>query len=303
VSVAGVVAEGVVHLLEVVDVEVEQRHRRLAPACGERRLLEAVAQQHAVRQVRQRIEMRKEGHLLLGQRVRRARAQRDDAEGEVAGQLFEQTHLLFVEGLRRRRVEHQRAERLAFPLAGQRQRNARTVAARQRRRAPWRHLRIAHEILVDLRPPLADGGAGRPAATFVVAPADDGAVEIAGFASEAGDRTHPFRGIVLGIADPGHQVAAALDAEAADFGEQAALLLGMDQRHVAVAEQAQRAIVALQLGFAAPQFGRHPFGQRQRPPPAAGQQPDDQRQQPAADDAGGGDEVGAVANDAFVEGR
>ena len=51
-KVAELVAEGVVDLLEPVEVHGEERERRIAPPDAADRVIEAVAQQHAIREAR-----------------------------------------------------------------------------------------------------------------------------------------------------------------------------------------------------------------------------------------------------------
>ena len=56
--VAGAVAERVVHALEVIEVDVHQRAAREAGRGGRELLREAVAEQRAVRQLRERVVVR-----------------------------------------------------------------------------------------------------------------------------------------------------------------------------------------------------------------------------------------------------
>ena len=53
--VAGLVAERVVHQLEIVDIDQHQRDRLAVPVCTDQRVFESVREQQAVRQVGQRI--------------------------------------------------------------------------------------------------------------------------------------------------------------------------------------------------------------------------------------------------------
>ncbi len=66
--VAGAVAERVVDALEVVEVDEQRRHRRLAATRAGEHLLDAVEDQRAVRQAGQRVVGGQERELLLAPR-------------------------------------------------------------------------------------------------------------------------------------------------------------------------------------------------------------------------------------------
>jgi hypothetical protein len=65
-AVARAMAEGVVDLLEMVHVEVQQRHRRAAAQVPRDRLLQQVLELHAVRDLRQRVVAREVADAALG---------------------------------------------------------------------------------------------------------------------------------------------------------------------------------------------------------------------------------------------
>ncbi len=101
--VAGVVAERVVDLLEVVEVDQHHRGGAIPAAAGADHLLDAVAEQRAVRQAGERVVERL---VLLGDRLaatavdgeQRQEEQRHGRQGEVGG-----------EGDHRREAQHQAA--------------------------------------------------------------------------------------------------------------------------------------------------------------------------------------------------
>ena len=96
--VARLAAEGLVHQAEALDVDEDRRGEALFSPRGVQRLAHAVGEQAAVGQIGERVVVREVVHARLLREV----VQR---EGDVAGQLVQQAHLLLVEeiALRARR--------------------------------------------------------------------------------------------------------------------------------------------------------------------------------------------------------
>ena len=110
-------------------------------------------------------------------------------------------------------------------------------------------MHVGHHVLVDFRPPRADGLAGRPLAEFAApVPGDGGLLQVVVAIAGLGNRADGLRRVVFGVAYPGHQVAAGTDDQLADVVEQLDFIVVANQGQIAFTDQAQRPVEALLFG-------------------------------------------------------
>ena len=117
--VAGLVAEAVVHHLEVVEIEEQHRERSAPPRDEVDRVLCAIEQQHAVRKVGERVVRRLVRELGLGTRglltssVRRVQQHRETSDHDDRHHRRDEDHHDFVHVVAERRTgrrEHRREQ-------------------------------------------------------------------------------------------------------------------------------------------------------------------------------------------------
>ena len=238
------IAQAVVDVLEVIQVQVEQRQRALLAAGHGGRVCKAVAQQQAVGQVGERVVMREEVHPGFDLSVLGAGAQGTDAISQVVGQLHQQVELVGVEGVGLAGIQRQGAEHAR--IADQGQGHARLQRQLGSLGRPGLHARIARDVGHQAGLSRADGRAHHAAAPRRVGPAYVDLCEVAVAIAALGRHGHAAVFVLLGKAHPRQAVAAAFHAEATDLAQQRGLVLGVYQGHVAVAQQAQVAVEALQ---------------------------------------------------------
>jgi hypothetical protein len=137
---------------------------------------------------------------LLGPGVLHAGAQGEDAVREVVGQLRQVGDFLGVEHADVGRIDRQGAKD-ARAIA-QRERQARSVAARSRLCLPWRGRRIGEHFRTDDRSSGPDGESRRSGTLSGVVPPHVDAFEIARLNAGIANRSHLLLVVVVGVADP-----------------------------------------------------------------------------------------------------
>ncbi len=149
----------------------------------------------------------------------RARAQRVDAESQIAGQLCQKLDFAGCKGVGFRGIDGKNTEGASvFILEGQR--DAGSIATLQGAFTPRGHARVGREILGTGYFATSDDCPGGAAPPFRVRPGEPGLFEIPILESGPGDRAYGPGFIVFGIPHPGHAIPGLIANNAAYIIEQ-----------------------------------------------------------------------------------
>ncbi len=168
-------------------------------------------------------------------------AQCPDPEGQVLGELAQQTHLVGIEGIRLARIRGQCPGARAV-VDQDRQRDRRGIAALQGRLAPGGESGVGCELTAADGVALADSGAGGAMPQRVVGPGDADGLQITVIEARLSYGSDGLCCVLLGNPHPGHAIAADVDQQPADVIQELLLVGRADQGLAARAQGAQGAV-------------------------------------------------------------